>query len=103
MSSSTAPNLKILATVVVPLGAYTWVANAIPQLESEVPEEVSFSGEVSSEQLISAGEDLFTGAGGCTACHGLGTRAPELRESFEGQGPIGARCGDRVAEQSCKE
>lgn len=102
MSSTTVTNLKILGTVVVTLGTYTWVANAIPQLESEVPEEVSFSGEVSAEELVTAGEDLFTGAGGCTACHGLGTRAPELRESFEGQGPIGARCADRVSDQSCK-
>lgn len=103
MSPNTVTNLKILATVLGTLGIYTWVSNAIPQLESNVPEEVTFSGEVSAEELTSTGEDLFTGAGGCTACHGLGERAPELREDFEGAGPIGVRCEERVEGMSCKE
>lgn len=102
MSPNTITNLKILATVFATLGVYTWVSNAIPQLESDVPEEVTFSEEVSAEELVSAGEDLFAGAGGCTACHGLGERAPELREDYEGEGLIGARCGERVDGVSCK-
>ena len=103
MSSNTVTNLKILGTVVATLGVYTWVANAIPQLESDVPEEVTFSSEVSAEELVDAGEDVFLGAGGCTACHGTGTRAPNLRDDFQGQGPIGTRCGRQVDGMSCKE
>ena len=37
------------------VGLYTLLANAIPQVESEVPEELSFTGDVSPEQLIEAG------------------------------------------------
>ena len=96
-------NLKILGVVVGTIGLYTLIANAIPQVESEVPEELTFEGDVSSEQLVEAGEDLFGGAGGCTACHGTGTRAPNLIAAEEGAGPIGARCGERVEGQSCKE
>ncbi|MFP3948842.1 MAG: c-type cytochrome [Longimicrobiales bacterium] len=103
MGSTTVTNLKIFTTVLATLGLYTWVANAIPQLESEVPEDVTFGAEVTPEELASAGEDLFVGAGGCTACHGAGTRAPNLRESHDDEGPIGARCDDRVDGMDCKE
>ncbi len=95
-------NLKILSVVVITLGLYTWVSNAIPQVRSEVPEELTFTGEVSEAQLIAAGGDLFAGAGGCTACHGLGTRAPNLLSDEAGTGPIGQRCGERVPGQECK-
>lgn len=103
MSPNAVTNLKILATVIATLGVYTWVANAIPQVASQVPEEVSFSADVSAEELVTAGEELFSGAGGCTACHGLGTRAPNLREDHAGEGPIGARCGSRVEATPCKD
>lgn len=95
-------NLKILATVLATLGVYTLVANAIPQIESEVPEELSFSGDVSADELVDAGGRLFEGAGGCVACHGLGTRAPNLRTGEGGQGPIGVRCAERVQGEDCK-
>ncbi|HEX7050005.1 MAG TPA: c-type cytochrome [Longimicrobiales bacterium] len=95
-------NLKILAVVLVTVGFYTLLANAIPQVESEVPETLTFSGEVTPAALVAAGEELYQGAGGCTACHGLGTRAPNLLTDEGGAGTIGARCGSRVAGMSCK-
>ncbi|MDX1566423.1 MAG: c-type cytochrome [Longimicrobiales bacterium] len=103
MGSTTVTNLKIFGTVLATLGLYTWVANAIPQLESEVPEEVTFSAEATPEELAAVGEDLFVGAGGCTACHGAGTRAPNLRAGHAGEGPVGARCDARVPEMTCQE
>lgn len=95
-------NLRILGVVLGTIAAYTLLANAIPQVESEVPEELTFTGEVSPEQLIEAGEELYNGAGGCTACHGLGTRAPNLLTDQGGLGAIGARCGQRVEGEDCK-
>jgi mono/diheme cytochrome c family protein len=95
-------NLRVLAVVLGTVAAYTLLANAIPQVESEVPEELTFTGDVSPEQLIEAGEELFNGAGGCTACHGLGTRAPNLLTDQGGLGAIGARCGQRVEGEDCK-
>ena len=95
-------NVKILLIVLGTLGLYTLVASSIPQVASEVPEELSFGGDVSPEQLAAAGEQLFTGAGGCTACHGLGTRAPNLLTDHAGEGTIGARCGTRVSGEDCK-
>lgn len=98
-----ATNLKILGVVLATVAFYTLLANMIPQLESEVPEEVAFGGEVTPEELVAAGEQLFTGAGGCTACHGLGARAPNLLTDEKGTGTIGARCGERVPGLTCKE
>lgn len=97
-----ATNLKIALIVLGTLAAYTAVANMIPQIESEVPEALEFTGAVTAEQLVAAGEELFNGGGGCTACHGLGTRAPNLLADDGGSGTIGARCGARVADMSCK-
>ena len=95
-------NLKVFGVVFVTLALYTWVANSIPQLESVVPEEVSFSANVTEGELVAAGEALFNGGAGCITCHGLVTRAPNLLTDFDGQGTIGQRCGTRVAGMDCK-
>jgi mono/diheme cytochrome c family protein len=46
---------------------------------------------------------VYQGIGGCTTCHGLGTRAPNLLTDERGAGPIGTRCGAREAGKSCKQ
>ena len=96
-------NLKIVAVVVFTLLLYTLIANSIPQVQSEVPEELDLSAGVTAAALVAAGERLYNGAGGCAACHGLGTRAPYLLISEAGLGPIGARCSDRVSGYDCKQ
>jgi mono/diheme cytochrome c family protein len=95
-------NLRILALAVAVVAFYTAIAHAIPQLQSEVPEALTLSGDATPEALASAGEKIFNGSGGCTSCHGLGTRAPNLLTDHAGQGPIGARCGNRKPGMDCK-
>jgi mono/diheme cytochrome c family protein len=95
-------NLKVALVVIGTLAFYTFLANSIPQVESDVPTELTFSGAVSPEQLVAAGEELYIGAGGCTTCHGLGTRAPNLLTDQDGAGTIGARCATRVSGKDCK-
>ncbi len=95
-------NLKILGITLVVIAFYTMVAHVIPQLQSEVPEALTLSGDVTPEALVAAGQKVFNGAGGCTTCHGLGTRAPNLLTDYKGQGPIGARCGTRKPGMDCK-
>jgi len=97
-----ATNLRIVGVVLGTLALYTLIANKIPQVQSEVPRALSLGANVTPEQLVSAGDQLYHGAGGCTACHGLGTRAPNLLTDEKGQGPIGARCGKREAGKDCK-
>ena len=95
-------NLRILAVVLGTLGLYTLIANKIPQVQSEVPRALTLGANVTPEQLVTAGDQLYHGAGGCTACHGLGTRAPNLLTDEKGQGPVGARCGKREPGKDCK-
>ena len=95
-------NLRILGVVLGTLALYTLIANKIPQVQSEVPRALTLGANVTPEQLVQAGDEIFHGAGGCTACHGLGTRAPNLVTDEKGQGPIGARCGKRESGKDCK-
>src|SRR4029077_735307 len=98
-----ATNLKIVGIVLGTLAVYTLIANKIPQVQSEVPQTLTLGANVTPEQLVAAGEKVFNGIGGCTTCHGLGTRAPHLLTDEQGGGPIGARCGKREAGKSCKD
>lgn len=90
-------NLTVALLVIGTLAVYTAVANVIPQVESAVPEEVDLGADVTPEELVAAGEQVYGGAGGCTACHGLGTRAPDLL------GVAGSVCAERVTDLSCKD
>jgi len=98
-----ATNLRIIGIVVGTLALYTLIANKIPQVQSEVPQALSLGANVTSEQLVAAGEKVFNGIGGCTTCHGLGTRAPNLLTDEKGTGPIGVRCAKREPGKSCKQ
>jgi mono/diheme cytochrome c family protein len=95
-------NLRVLLVAIIVIGFYTLVAHAIPQLESDVPETLTLGAGATPEALAAAGERIYAGAGGCTACHGLGTRAPNLLTDHGGTGQIGARCGARRPGMDCK-
>jgi len=96
-------NAKIVGIVLGTLALYTLIANKIPQVQSEVPQTLTLGANVTSEQLVAAGEKVFNGIGGCTTCHGLGTRAPNLLTDEKGTGSIGARCAKRESGKSCKQ
>jgi mono/diheme cytochrome c family protein len=73
------------------MGSYSWFANAIPQIESKPPEELSLEGgNVTPQQLVAAGEKIFKEKGQCTTCHGIGRagRGPDL-------GGVGGRAASR--------
>lgn len=95
-----ATNAKIAALSLAVIGFYTLVAHIIPQLQSEVPAQVAIGPGATPEQLAAAGERIYSTV--CTACHGLGTRAPNLVTDHAGLGPIGARCLARFG-AGCKE
>jgi mono/diheme cytochrome c family protein len=100
----TAVDFKVIAVVLVTIGMFTMVANIIPQVQSEVPEALEFTADLTPEELVAAGQNLFNGAGGCTACHAesAGARAPNLLTDYQGTGLIGERCGERVPGMACK-
>jgi mono/diheme cytochrome c family protein len=98
-----ATNAKIVGIVLGTLAVYTLIANEIPQVQSEVPQTLTLGANVTAEQLVAAGDKVFNGIGGCTTCHGLGTRAPNLLTDEKGTGPIGVRCGKREPGKTCKQ
>ncbi|MGH2668717.1 MAG: c-type cytochrome [bacterium] len=96
-------NLKIVGVVLGTLAVYTLIANKIPQVQSEVPQALALGANVTPDQLVAAGEKVYNGIGGCTTCHGLGERAPNLLTDEKGEGPIGGRCAKREPGKSCKQ
>lgn len=74
--------VKVGLFALVVMGAYTYYANSIPQIQSNPPEEMSLEGGiVTPEQLVAAGEKIFKDKGTCEICHKIGqkgTRAPDL-------------------------
>jgi mono/diheme cytochrome c family protein len=98
-----ATNLKVIGIVLGTLALYTFICNKIPQLQSDVPQKMALGPTATPDQLVAAGDKIFNGIGGCTACHGLGTRAPNLLTDEKGTGLIGQRCGKREPGKTCKE
>src|SRR5499427_3764508 len=82
------------------MGSYTYYANSIPQIQSKPPVELSLEGgNVTPEQLVKAGEEIFKTKGTCEICHRIGqkgTRAPDLAG-------IGARAAKTKPGMSAKQ
>ncbi len=91
--------VKVSLFALLVMGAYTYVANSIPQIQSVPQQALSLEGgDVTTEQLVKAGETIFKGKGTCTICHAIGqkgTRAPDLAG-------VGARAGNRKPGMSTK-
>ena len=59
-------SIKVSVFALVVMGAYTYFANSIPQIQSKPPEELSLEGgNVTPAQLVKAGEEIFKGKGTC--------------------------------------
>jgi mono/diheme cytochrome c family protein len=90
--------VKVSVFALAVMGAYTYYANSIPQVESKPPEELSFEGgTVTPQQLVTAGETIFHGKGSCSTCHEIGAvkRGPDLAG-------VGARAATRKPGMSAK-
>ncbi|MGH7411276.1 MAG: c-type cytochrome [Candidatus Methylomirabilis sp.] len=91
--------LKVSVFALAVMGVYTYYANSIPQLQSKPPEDLSLEGgNVTAEQLVKAGEQIFKVKGTCEICHRIGqkgTRAPDLAG-------VGARAAKRKPGMSAK-
>lgn len=92
--------VKVGVFALAVMGAYTYYANSIPQIQSKPPEELTLEGgNVTPEQLVKAGEEIFKAKGTCEVCHRIGqkgTRAPDLAG-------IGAAAAKRKSGMGAKE
>ncbi|MGH7391375.1 MAG: c-type cytochrome [Candidatus Rokuibacteriota bacterium] len=74
--------VKVSVFALAVMGGYSYFANSIPQIESRPPQELSLEGgNVTTAQLVKAGEEIYHTKGTCEICHRIGqkgTRAPDL-------------------------
>lgn len=89
--------LRILALTVATTAFYTLVGQLVPQKEVHPPKEAELKKDMSSDQMVAAGKEIFEGKGLCTTCHTLG-KSGALR--FPDLGGIGARAASRRAGHS---
>jgi cytochrome c oxidase subunit 2 len=81
---------------VIAVGAtafYTYVGQLVPQKEVHPPEVVEIAADVSTDQMVEIGLEIFQGKGLCTTCHTLG-RSGALR--FPDLSGVGERARSRL-------
>jgi mono/diheme cytochrome c family protein len=84
--------LRILGLTVATTAFYTLVGQLVPQKEVHPPKEAELKKDMTADQIVKAGQEIFEGKGLCTTCHTLG-KSGALR--FPDLGGIGARAATR--------
>jgi cytochrome c551/c552 len=71
--------VKVVAFMITLVLFFTAIANLLPQVEGQAPEDVKVElGSLTMETYITMGETLFKGKGTCTLCHNNLGRAPDI-------------------------
>ena len=74
--------LKVVFLMVATTAFYTYVGQIVPQKEVHPPKEVELAGDLTTEDLVPIGKQLFEDKGMCTTCHTIGKsgalRFPDL-------------------------
>ncbi len=78
--------MKIIVQLVVLTvgltGFYMMVGQAVPQKEVHPPEVVEMAADISTDELVEIGQEIFNGKGICATCHTIGKsgalRFPDL-------------------------
>ena len=85
--------VKILGLTVGATVFYTWVGQLVPQKEVQPPEVVEMAQDMSTDQMVEIGQEIFNGKGICATCHTIGSSGALRFPDLDG---IAARAGDRV-------
>lgn len=73
--------VKVMGFSLFVLLSYTFIANIVPQFQSDAPVEEEIEvGSLDMAGMVSWGGRLFSGKGNCTLCHNNLGRAPDLLE-----------------------
>ena len=71
--------LQTMGFSLVMILIFTLIANLLPQVEGEAPEDKEIDlGALTMDSFITMGETLFKGKGTCTLCHHAAGRAPDI-------------------------
>lgn len=77
---------------------YWYVSLWVPQKRTDPPEDIEIASNLTTEEMISIGEEIVAGKGTCLTCHTMGDHGTGLR--FPDLDNIGAIAGERVPGQS---
>lgn len=72
---------------------YTYVGQLVPQNEVQPPEVLELPDDMSPEEMVRTGEEIFNGKGLCSTCHTIG-QSGALR--FPDLAGIGSRAANRI-------
>jgi mono/diheme cytochrome c family protein len=84
--------LKIFGFTILVVAFYSYVGQMVPQKETYPPEDTEMSADMTTEDLVVAGEELVSGKGTCLGCH---TMSGETGGRFPDLANVGAVAGDR--------
>ena len=84
--------LKIFGFTIIVAAFYSYVGQMVPQRETYPPEDAEMSSEMTTEELVVAGEELVSGKGTCLACH---TMSGESGGRFPDLANVGAEASER--------
>jgi len=87
------PPLKLAALVLGTTLLYTYIGQLVPQKEVLPPEETVIRADMTTDDLVAAGEQIAANKGICLTCHTIGSSGPLRFPDLSG---IGARAGTRV-------
>lgn len=85
--------LRLVALTVGATAFYTYVGQLVPQKEVQPPVVTEIAEDVTTEQMVEIGRQIFDGKGICSTCHTIG-RSGALR--FPDLDGIATRAADRV-------
>ncbi len=84
--------LKIAVFTILVAAFYSYVGQMVPQKETYPPEETEMGSDMTTEELVAAGEQIVAGQGTCLACH---TMSGESGGRFPDLANVGAIAGER--------
>lgn len=90
--------LQVFLFNVALIAFFLYVGNSIPQTRKDPPKELELSADMSQEDFVKTGEQIFYGKGTCALCHPIGEhgeRCPDLAG-------LGERADERVQEAAYK-
>lgn len=84
--------LKLVAFTVLVTCFYAYIGQMVPQKEVYPPKDREIRTDMTTNEMVDAGQEIVGGKGTCLGCHTMGADKPGR---FPDLGGIGARAGSR--------
>lgn len=85
--------LMIFGFTLLVTAFYSYVGQMVPQQEAHPPETAELTADMTTAELVEAGQEIMAGKGTCLGCHTIGDEGGALR--FPDLGGIGATAETR--------